>query len=377
MRIDLTDRNLWKSTHVIGAGGTLLSKLTDNGHVASTGHVSPLDFECNVEKETRPFALKFYDNLFTSYIGLSENINKKTLNKIVKDIREVITSYPTPKFILVVCGTDAMEQIAREIDKKLGALIKERKIKVILTGGNRRLSRRDTDGWDNLKSAFIKGHSKDIIPGVYIEFHNRLIPAELTVKELFDGVEMNYISSSDRNYIDSLKRQKEISREIIDNLNKEIDQRTSGSRKGLGYPVNVIRSRQDRLRTKLTVQQPSLVLLTLYHSSTANTDPKKPIASVAKVIEDYRDRTVFFAITENRERVNLTPDAYETSNKLREAGLIPLGTMNQQVALAKLQMCAHMPKIQMIDTMTTNIVGELDEQSIDKKLIENQKGFYT
>ena len=378
MRIDFTDKSLWRATYLLGEGGTAFTKPTPNGHIPSTGSLSPLDFECDIEPKNQLFALKFYANLFISHVGLSENFNKKIVNKIITDIKEAILD-ENIKCILVVTGTDALEQVARKLNKKkfLVALIKERKVKVILTGANRRLTRKDTDGWDNFKSAFENGHREDIAPGVYVEFHDRLIPAELVTKEIFNGIEMNFTSYEDMNYIDSVRRESETTREIIRGLSKLVPQKADKSKMALAYPVNVIRSHQRKLRKRLTTEMPSAALLTLYHSSTANTDPERPVASVSKVIEDYRDQTVFFAVTENKERVNLNPSAYETSTKLGEAGLIPLGTMNQRVALFKLKMCAGMTRAQMIDTMTTkNLVGELDEESIDRDLIERQKALY-
>lgn len=378
MKIDPTDKSLWLYTRLIAAGGTLLSKQKGNGHTAGAGRITPLGFECDIVHENQPFADVFYNNLplDQSYIGLSENLNKRTLNKIVKDVEDIICSSPEIKCVLVVCGTDAMEQVAREINKKLGPLIKERGIKVILTGGNRRLTRKDTDGWNNLQFAFIKGHSEDVIPGVYVGFHGRLIPAEFVVKELFDGKDMNYISRKDRDYFSSVRKQKEESNEIIYKLGKKLPHVINGNGACFAYQVNVIRSRQDKLRTKLASQMPRTVVLILYHSSTANTDQERPIASVARVIEDFRNQTVFFAVTENAQPVDLSSESYETSVMLGEKGLIPLGTMNAQVALAKLKMCSQVPIHEIIDLMTTNIAGELDEGGIDKKFVEGQKVLY-
>jgi len=67
-----------------------------------------------------------------------------------------------------------------------------------------------------------------------------------------------------------------------------------------------------------------------------------------------------FAVTENGEPVNF--GGYETSVKLQEAGIVPLGNMAHDVALAKLRLIdPTFEADQLKQEMLTNRVGELTQ----------------
>lgn len=377
----LTSQSYWEKTAVVIAGGTGSGHATAHGIVAGGACSFSEDLYSNnytdrpgrwhVEEPpsyTRKNAIRnkefyrlFCKNLPSnaSYLGLSENITKEDLERIVDDIKEVVEEYNPPELILVTTGTDAMEQVARYINKELGDLIRKKGVRVILTGANRDLSRDDTDIWENLEFAFESGFRKDIIPGVYVAFHNSLTPADLVVKEPFNGDEMNYISRSSPRYWSSVLRHNVKDLYTISRLWWKLGWKDQAANTVVDYPVNVIRENHDEFRELLKSNPVRAVLFILYHSSTANTLKDKPEMSVAKLAQDLRDEGKrVFAVTENGEPVNLTATAYETSVRLAEAGVIGLGNMTRNVALAKLRMCARGTDEEFMQKMSTSYVGE-------------------
>jgi L-asparaginase/Glu-tRNA(Gln) amidotransferase subunit D len=117
------------------------------------------------------------------------------------------------------------------------------------------------------------------------------------------------------------------------------------------------------------------IILNLYHSGTANVEEAGE--SVAKLVEDLRRKRgiVFFGVTENGEPVDL--HAYETSVRLREAGVVPLYDMLRDVALAKLRLMDGKASAgQLIEAMLHNDVGEVDEQQIITTDISDLKRLY-
>ena len=95
--------------------------------------------------------------------------------------------------------------------------------------------------------------------------------------------------------------------------------------------------------------------MTLYHSGTANTD--KPELSVAQLANKLAEKGIsVFGVTENGEPC--TFGGYETSVKLQQAGVIPLGKMTHDVALAKLRLLSKISPDELVENMTTNMVGE-------------------
>lgn len=112
----------------------------------------------------------------------------------------------------------------------------------------------------------------------------------------------------------------------------------------------------------------------LYHSGTANTE--KLELSVSHLVNKLRVERdiIFFGVTENGEPVDL--HSYETSVRLREAGVVPLYNMQVKVALAKLQLVASNTNTHIIDEMLDDKVGEIDESQIITEDIEKLKKLY-
>ena len=357
-------------TAMVYAGGTISSSTTQNGY-REGGHV--VHFATKV-REKAPKIAENFDVVRTevAYTGLSENMDQDYLNDIAKAVRRALET--SPKAVIVTHGTDSMEQTARFLQQELGELLTKKGTQVILTGANKDLSDPSTDAWNNLDFAF-ESAKNSTSPGVFVAFHGKLIPAELVVKEPFNGTEMNYRALDEPEYLEAKWIQDDQADETIAKLRANLLQGLNLEGSVVEYPVNVVRNDHKDFLDYVKQRDVKAVLLVLYHSGTANTE--KSELSVAELVKNLREQNsiVFFGVTENGEQVDL--HSYETSVKLREAGVVPLYNMNKAIALAKLQMVADGSPRQIIDRMLTNIVREIDETRIISEDIEDLRRLYT
>lgn len=306
-----------------------------------------------------------------AYTGLSENIEQPDLDKIEESIDIALAR--DPNAIVISFGTDFAEQAAKIFQKKYKEVLAQKKIKIIIVSANEDLSHPKTDAWDNLTFSFESAEA-DTEPGVYLGFHKRLIPAELATKEPYNGSEMNFRSTDDPEYIESVKVQQEHSQSQIVRLRTEIGENPEIAEAVLEYPVNVFRLNHSEFLEGIKDKHIKAVLLTLYHSGTANT--MESDASVSKLVSSLRSQgIVCFGVTENGESVDL--HSYETSVRLREAGVVPLYDMQKEVALAKLRSVAVGSPVEIIDNMLRNRVGEITEDKIIKGDIDQLKEVYS
>ena len=100
--------------------------------------------------------------------------------------------------------------------------------------------------------------------------------------------------------------------------------------------------------------------------------------SVADLVRKLREERhiVFFGATENGEPVDL--HSYETSVRLRKAGIVPLYDMAKDVALTKLRLLSGNSSVeQLISEMLRNRVGEIDERKIIPEDIDQLVELYS
>jgi L-asparaginase/Glu-tRNA(Gln) amidotransferase subunit D len=230
-----------------------------------------------------------------------------------------------------------MEQTARFLDARFATTLNDTDARVILTGANDDISVATSDAWDNLAFA-LESADSDAEPGVYVAFHDKLIPARLVVKEPFDGTSMNYTALDDPEYLEAIQKQLKHSQLQVSQLETAYGRKAMSS-KVVDYPVNIIRPNHQELLDYIDTHDVETILLTFYHSSTANTEkPEMSVAELAKKLIAKRG-IVLFGVTENGEPCRF--DGYETSIRLHEAGIVPLGAMLHDVALAKLQLLSE------------------------------------
>lgn len=311
-----------------------------------------------------------------AYTGLSENMDEEYLESIEAATRNALNR--NPDTVVITHGTDSMEQTARRLQRRLADLLRQKQAKVIITGANEDLSHPQTDAWDNLDFAF-QSTKNEAEPGVYVAFHRRLIPADLVVKEPFNGKKMNYVSRDDEEYIKTVQAQNEHSRDLVTKLQKVMGRDLEDAQKTdevIEYAVNIVRPNHQELLDYLDTHKVRAILLTLYHSGTANTE--KPELSVSDLVRRLREERgiLFFGVTENCEPVDL--HSYETSVRLREAGVVPLYDMPRAVALSKLELVTSGGVVdQILYGMLKNRVGELDESKIIPEDIEQLITLYS
>lgn len=343
---------------VVYAGGTISSLATDEGH-REGGHA--VDLVSLLEERSPDFHADFQiGNKEIAYTGLSENTTEEDLEVIDEKVESALNR--SPRGIALTCGTDAMEQIARHIDSNFGARLREKDIRLVLIAANDDIEHPETDAWDNLQFG-LESAVSGADAGVYVGFHQRLVPADEVVKiPYIDGGDPGFISKHDPEYIRLLHQQMEHSARLNLRLKVALNRQPNDAL-AMNYDVNVMRSNHDDLLEYLDNHHPQAILMTLYHSGTANTET--PGQSVAELVQKLRESKgiTCFGVTENGEAVDL--HQYETSVKLREAGLVPLYDMPKEAALMKLQLAGpELSRRKLISYMLTSVAGEIDQTKI-------------
>jgi L-asparaginase/Glu-tRNA(Gln) amidotransferase subunit D len=363
------------SVEIIYAGGTISSLVSNDGYRVG-GH--SLNLVGLLEEKVPEFAppenvdVNFARTV--AWTGLSENMDPQALEKIEGAISRALDR--RPHGVLLTHGTDSMEQNALALRSLFLPRLQAQNTRLILTGSNDDIEHPNTDAWDNL-SFSLKNAGGLEEPDVYVAYHGRLIRADEVVKlPHIAGGESTFVSIHDPEYQTSLKLQEKQASELIADL-QEVTRTVADNTGTIIYNVNVIRPDHDALLSELA-EQPGVknILLNLYHSGTAHTD--KPEQSVAELVKKLRTEKgiVFFGVTENGEPVDL--HAYETSIKLREAGVVPLYNMLRDVALAKLRrLDPTLTPSQRINAMLKNSVGEIDESTIFPEDIAALKTLYS
>lgn len=353
---------------IIYAGGTISSLATEEGH-REGGH--DVDLVAMLQEhfpEVAEMGLEIGEKQ-TAFTGLSENMNPTHWESIDEAIDQSLTR--NPRGVMITHGTDSMEQTALHLSDKYSELLRENGTSIILTGANDDLETEGTDAWDNLMFALASAsasESEDHEPGVYVAFHGRLIKADDVVKLPYvEGGESTFISRSDDAFRSALETQKVRSASHTSNL-EQIYGKPQDEALAIDYDVNVIRQNHQELLDYVDSHDVKAIVLTLYHSGTANTEDEG--SSVVALVETLRERgIVVFGATENGEPADL--HAYETSVKLREAGVVPLYDMPKDVALAKLRLlgAADDPK-ELIEEMLRSKTGEIDESRVIKEDVD-------
>lgn len=341
---------------IVYAGGTISSFATEAGY--RIGGIK-VDLMSKLQEHLTDSSIE--NIIVTSsdfaYTGLSENIDISDQNKIASKVNEALQK--NPHSVLVTHGTDSMEHTARFLQAEFQKKLIQNNQKIILTGANHDIAYSQTDAWDNLQFALLSG-TKNEKAGVYVAFHNKLIPADHVVKEPYDGIEMNYVDVRDNRFHNLLHQQNQKVKFLLG----ELEQYLPINR----YPHSVIQYHANRIvndHSELISQiteKTQAVLFTLYHSGTANT--QNPQISLPKLTEKLRRENgiLSFAVSENGESIDL--HLYETSIQLREAGMIPLYNMLGPVAKEKLIRLSNLSSPQIILQMLTNLCGEIDESKI-------------
>jgi L-asparaginase len=107
------------------------------------------------------------------FIRLDAVMSKDSLDMNDEDRQRILhavrTALPTSDAIVVVHGTDTLQQTGEVLEEGLGGL----RIPVILTGAMRPYEFRDTDALQNVTEALLA--SRLLSAGVYVVMHNRVL----------------------------------------------------------------------------------------------------------------------------------------------------------------------------------------------------------
>ena len=345
-----------QSLGVVYAGGTISSLATEHGF--RIGGIK-VDLISELQEHSTASLKNIHINSSEfAYTGLSENIDKSHQLIIGRKVDDAFRSGSNT--VLITHGTDSMEHTARYLQSRFAGKLVKHNQKIILTGANQDLRHPQTDAWANLEFALQSVVALKNNPGVYVAFHNELIPADFVVKEPFDGNGMNYIDIRSSRFRELSMRQNNEAQARLYHLGNVLPQ-ISYSHAVIEYQANRVVTNHDGLLENVT-SDTRAILFTLYHSGTANT--QNPEISISGVVKKLRQENgiLSFGVTENGEPLDL--HQYETSVQLREAGMIPLYNMLAPVAKEKIIRLSDLPSAQMIMKMLTNLSGEIDESQI-------------
>jgi L-asparaginase/Glu-tRNA(Gln) amidotransferase subunit D len=342
----------------------------------------------------------------TAYNILSENIDPDYVLKLAETLTDIINT-ENPTHIVVTHGTDSMDKVVKLLTtfndslvegavyghlaqneklidalEKLDKAINAKSTSIVFTGSNT-IDPQEVN--KNIIGAFNTVYQKDKSPlgaGIYIYFHDKLIPGEHATKDIYNpNISMRYADSSSEDFKDKQNSNKENEEKIIarlrasilgDDCSKQLDQS-----KVITYDVNQIRENHSEFLENFSKRPATkAILLTLYHSGTANTNPESK-ASTLKLIEKIRKKhpnIAIFAVNENPgEPVALNETSYQGTVNMRKAGLIPLYNMHRAVAKAKLNMLiSKKPDIkadELISEMLTPKAGSEANAELDTSLI--------
>jgi L-asparaginase/Glu-tRNA(Gln) amidotransferase subunit D len=341
-----------------------------------------------------------------AYNILSENIDTNYVIKLAATLIKVINT-ENPDHIVVTHGTDSMDKVVRllttfgdsavegaiyghlgnneklmEALEKLNEAIDNKGTSIVFTGSNT-IDPKEVN--KNIIGAFKSVYQEDrsrLDPGIYIYFHDKLIPGEHATKDIYDPkVAMRYADSSSKDFQDKLNLNKANEAKTIARLRASIlgndTSEQLGASKVITYDVNQIRENHNEFLKNLSKRPATkAILLTLYHSGTANTNTESE-ASTLKLIEEIRKehpKIAIFAVNENPgEPVTLNETSYQGTVNMRQAGLIPLSNMHRAVAEAKLKMLINKdPEIKaekLISEMLAPKAGTEAEPEINTSLI--------
>jgi len=362
--------NPMPTIEIIYAGGTIASFATPGGY-REGGH--DVDLVTELAKHLPEFNPDFeVGHKQTAYTGLSENMTAEYWSAIDCAVTDALTR--NPRGIMLTHGTDSMEQTARHLMAQFGDALLQAKSRIILTGANEDMLHPQTDAWTNLQFALECGVKNDTEPGVYVAFHGRLVPAEYVIKlPLVGQDEATFVDSRSDEYKQALQTQYDHAQALNNRLLEHYGQRPD-ARAVVRYDTNIIRENHLEFLQFIDSHEIKSVLLTLYHSGTANTET--PGQSVSELVQHLVSKgVVCFGVTENGEPVDL--HSYETSVKLRQAGIVPLYDMPGSVALTKLQLLhTDLTAVQKIGEMLASKVGEINESLVNPEDIESLKALY-
>lgn len=334
---------------LILTGGTIGSKVETESNLADVTQDS-IYILVKAYKEKYGEDVKFDVELVLQ--SLSENFNPNMWTKLCKSLVNVdVTKYDG---IILAHGTDTLSYTS----SLLSILFAEYEIPIVCIASNYPIGMKKSNGLDNFRSAvvFIKETKKEKIKGVYTIFQNgkkenilyaanQLIEADSQLDEFSSfgneilgkiEIENNIGVELHKENVDKYIRfQKDcVQKQKIKKVNQNIQFKNK---------VQIIHSYPGIDFTMLEAayckqsehNRPKALLLVLYHSATACVEGEE--YSVLSMINACKENGIDFYMTSCKKHAQTT---YVTTQKLLEAGAIPLSQMSVELSYAKL-CCAY------------------------------------
>jgi len=364
MTQQMANTALTNAVEVIYAGGASTISTTSEGYI--TGGRA-FDLIGMLDERLPEFEPPYeFGRRQVAFTDLSENIVPSNWDALDEKITVALNRLP--RGVMITYGTDTIEQLIRHLHFKFHKQLQEYGQKIVVTGANRDIEDPSTDAWENLMFA-LNSAAAASPAGIYVAFHGKLIPGLEAAKLPYTpGAEQTFVSIKDPAYKKALEAQKNIITTQLTALRHAIPRQSDESVATI-YDVNIVSTDHTNLLTKVALHENTkAVIINLYRCGTANTET--PGQSVTDLITYFRTEKniTCFGVTENGEPVDL--HAYETSVKLRKAGLVPLYDMYRDVAIEKLYLTDKDTPQELIRYMLTSFAGEIDESRINKDDIE-------
>ena len=281
--------------------------------------------------------------------SLSENFNPNMWTVLCKKLAEVDSREYDG--MIVAHGTDTLSYTS----SLLSVLFAEHEIPIVCIASNYPIGMEKSNGLDNFRSAvlFIRETEKKM-KGVYTIFQNRqkenivyaanqLMEADAQLDEFSSfGNEILGKIENDENvelYEEKVDKYMQFQKKCVQKLKtKEINKNIHFKNKVQmihSYPGMDYAMLEKAYCRRKEEDKPKALLLVLYHSATACVQGGE--YSVLSMIKACRENNMDFYMTSFKEKAQTT---YATTQKLLEAGAIPLYQMSVELSYAKL-CCAY------------------------------------
>lgn len=291
----------------------------------------------------------------SAFQSLSENFNQHLWTKLCQNIQTI--NKKEYDGIIIAHGTDTLSYTSN----LLSVLFAESEIPIVCIASNYPIGEKGSNGLDNFRSAviFIRETKKQGLKGVYTIFQNKNYENILYGANQLQEADLHSdeFSSFRNEILGKIKMGKDKKKECIElyeeNLNEYIlfqkrcvlNYQTKEIVKNICFQnkVQMIHSYpgldysllEEAYCNQKKEKRPKAILLVLYHSATACVQGNEN--SVLTIIKACQNKGIDFYMTSLKENAQTR---YVTTQKMLDAGAIPLFEMSVELSYMKLW-CAY------------------------------------
>lgn len=314
-----------------------------------------------------PFGMFF--KIIAPFNILSENCTPKHWNQLVFAILNEIQNNKYDG-IIITHGTDTMAYTSAALSY---IEVISKNIPVVITGANYPIFNDYTDAPVNFQDSvtFLKWAISHYLKGVFIVFNGYDRKSKDQPTKIHLGTKVKKVAWEgycyksfylDKDYLGKIYND-----EIVFDFhlyNELFPQKYVLSNLNYGFSSDIFALKVYPGFNPLIIEHAidlgaKYIILELYNSGTGPADQSE--YSLLPVLKKFRNRVLFFAVSQHEGKKGATMDIYETSNLLKETGIIPLKDMTWEAAIPKLMLATFnftdYKKIK--DLMLCNIAGEI------------------